>query len=79
MEEIFNKLTKEELTPNSFYVLYCIKNNIKPDTFVNSSLAVTKLKQDGWLEENLQLTSKSIIFTSEIDSYFKKIIIRIKN
>ena len=72
MEEIFNKLTRVELTPNSFYVLYCIKNNTKPHTFVNSSLAVTKLKQEGWLEENLQLTSKSIIFTTERDGYFKK-------
>ena len=72
MEEIFNKLTKEELTPNSFYVLYCIKNSIKPHNFVNSSLAVARLKQDGWLDENLQLTDKSIIFTTEIDGYFKK-------
>ena len=72
MEEIFNKLTRVELTPNSFYVLYCIKNNTKPHNFVNSSLAVTKLKQEGWLEENLQLTSKSIIFTTEIDGFFKK-------
>jgi hypothetical protein len=72
MEEIFNKLIEKELTPNSFYVLLCIKNNTKPHTFVNSSLAVTKLKQEGWLEENLQLTSKSIIFTTEIDGYFKK-------
>ena len=72
MEEIFNKLTKAELTPNSFYVLYSIYNNVKPNKYVNSSLEVTKLKQEGWLEENLQLTSKSIIFTVEIDSYFKK-------
>jgi len=72
MEEIFNKLIEKELTPNSFYVLLCIKNNTKPHTFVNSSLAVTKLKQEGWLEENLQLTSKSIIFTTEIEGYFKK-------
>jgi hypothetical protein len=72
MEEIFNKLIEKELTPNNFYVLCCIKNNIKPNNFVSSSLAVTKLKQEGWLEENLQLTSKSIIFTTEIDGYFKK-------
>ena len=72
MEEIFNKLIEKELTPNNFYVLCCIKNNIKPNNFVSSSLAVTKLKQDGWLEENLQLTSKSLIFTTEIDGYFKK-------
>jgi hypothetical protein len=72
MEEIFNKLTRVELTPNSFYVLHCIKNNTKPHNFISSSLAVTKLKQEGWLDENLQLTSKSIIFTTEIDGYFKK-------
>ena len=72
MEEIFNKLIEKELTPNSFYVLYSIYNNVKPNKYVNSSLEVTKLKQEGWLEENLQLTSKSIIFTVEIDSYFKK-------
>ena len=72
MEEIFNKLIEMELKPNSFYVLHCIKNNTKPHNFVSSSLAVTKLKQDGWLDENLQLTSKSIIFTTEIDGYFKK-------
>lgn len=72
MEEIFNKLIEKELTPNNFYVLYCIKNNTKPNNFVSSSLAVTKLKQEGWLDENLQLTSKSIIFTTEIDGYFKK-------
>jgi hypothetical protein len=73
MEEIFNKLTKEKLTPNNFYVLYCIKSSIKPHDFVNSSLAVTLLKQEGWLDENLQLTDKSIIFTSELDTYFKKV------
>lgn len=72
MEEIFNKLIEKELTPNNFYVLYCIKNNTKPNNFVSSSLAVTKLKQEGWLDENLQLTSKSIIFITEIDGYFKK-------
>jgi hypothetical protein len=72
MEEIFNKLIEKELTPNSFYVLHCIKNSTKPHNFVSSSLAVTKLKQEGWLEENLQLTSKSIIFITEIDSFFKR-------
>ena len=72
MEEIFNKLIKEELTPNSFYVLYSICNKIKPYKYVNSSLEVTKLKQEGWLEEDLSLSSKSIIFITEIDGFFKK-------
>ena len=72
MEEIFNKLIEKELTPNSFYVLYSICNKIKPYKYVNSSLEVTKLKQEGWLEEDLSLSSKSIIFITEIEGYFKK-------
>jgi len=72
MQEIFDKLVKEELTPNSFYVLYSIYNNIKPYKFVNSSLEVTKLKQEDWLDENLCVTSKSLIFITEIDSFFKR-------
>ena len=72
MEEIFNKLIKAELTPNSFYVLYSIYNKIKPHIYVNSNLEVAKLKQENWLEEDLSLSNKSIIFISEIDSFFKK-------
>jgi hypothetical protein len=72
MEEIFNKLIKAELTPNSFYVLYSIYSKIKPYKYVNSSLEVTKLKQEGWLEEDLSLSSKSIIFITEIDGFFKR-------
>ena len=72
MEEIFNKLIKAELTPNSFYVLYSIYNKIKPHIYVNSNLEVAKLKQENWLEEDLSLSNKSTIFISEIDSFFKK-------
>jgi len=72
MDEIFNKLVIEKLSPNSLYVLYCIKNNIAPNNLVNSSLAVIRLKADDWLTDDLQLTSKSLIFIEEINSYFRK-------
>ena len=72
MTEIFNRLIQEDLTPNAYYVLHCIREKIVPSGFVNKSLQVTKLKSDKWLNEDLSLTSKSIIFTTEIEGYFKK-------
>jgi hypothetical protein len=70
--EIFSKLIKEGLTPNSFYVLNCIKEKIVVANFVNKAIECKKLQNDQWLDENLELTHKSLIFISEIESYFRK-------
>ena len=72
MTEIFKKLADNGITPNAFYILNCIKEGIVPNTYVKASLEVTRLIRDSWLTENLELTDKSIIFTVEIDGYFKK-------
>lgn len=72
MTEIFHKLVGNGLTPNAFYVLYCIKEKIVVSDYVNRAIECKKLQSDAWLDENLQLTSKSIIFITEIDGYFKK-------
>jgi hypothetical protein len=73
MTEIFLKCIKEGLTPNSFYVLCCIKEKIKVADFINKAIECKRLQSDAWLDENLQLTSKSIIFITEIDGYFRKV------
>jgi hypothetical protein len=72
MEEVFNKLIKAGLSPNSFYVLYCIHNKVVPNNFVNSSIEVTKLKLSNYLTEDLELPENSLKFIEEIDSFFKK-------
>jgi hypothetical protein len=72
MTEIFAKLIKEGLTPNSFYVLYCIKEKIIAANFVNKAIECKKLQNDHWLNEDLELTHKSLIFISEIESFFRK-------
>ena len=73
MNEIFNKLIKEKLTPNSLYVLHCIKEKISVSkSLANSDLEIHKLIADNWLNDQLQLTSKSIIFMEELNSYFRK-------
>ncbi len=73
MDEIFNKLIKEKLTPNSLYVLHCIKNKLSvAKSLANSDLEVHRLLADDWLTDKLQLTSKSLIFMEELGSYFRK-------
>jgi hypothetical protein len=72
MTEIFNRLIQEGLTPNTYYVLHCIKEKTVPNSFVSKSLEVTKLKNDKWLDKDLKLTTKSIIFMEEINSFFKR-------
>jgi hypothetical protein len=72
MTEIFNRLVQENLSPNAYYVLHSIHENIKPHNFVNRSLECTRLQNDGWLNQNLELTNKSIIFIQELNGFFKK-------
>lgn len=72
MTEIFQRLIKENLTPNTYYVLHCIKEKIVPYNYVNKELECKRLQQDHWIDENLQLTSKSLIFMEEINGFFKR-------
>ena len=72
MQEVFNKLIKAGLTPNSFYVLYCIHNKIVPSKSVNASLEIEKLKSGYYLTESLELSENSLKFIQEIEGYFKK-------
>lgn len=72
MKEIFDRLIREGISPNSFYILCCIHDKIIPNKMVSSSLEVTKLKAGGYLKENLELTNNSLNFIQEVESYFKK-------
>ena len=72
MDEIFEKLIKASITPNAFYILYSIKEKRVPNSYVNNSLETKRLQSEDWLDENLKLTQKSIIFIQEIDGFFKK-------
>jgi hypothetical protein len=72
MEEIFNKLLQEQITPNGLYVLYCIKNKIKCSDSINFNIEVLRLKSGNYLTESLELSGNSLKFIEEIDGYFKK-------
>jgi hypothetical protein len=71
MDEIFNILIKNNLSPNQLYILFCIKNKIKTNDFVNDSLEVKRLQTSSWLEYDMNLSGKSVLLLQEIDSFFK--------
>ena len=71
MDEIFNLLIKNNLSPNQFYILYCIKHKVKTNTFVNDGLEVKRLQSSSWLESDMSLSGKSILLLQEIDAFFK--------
>lgn len=71
MVDIFNKLIKNNLTPNQFYLLWCNKNNVVPSFNFQISIEYMRLINDGWLTEDNKLSSKSIILVQELESYFK--------
>lgn len=72
MEEIYSRLLKMGLSPNTFYVLHCIHKSMIPASFVNAKIETKRLVSENWLTESLKLTQKSLIFMEEIDSFFKK-------
>ena len=71
MDEIFNLLIKNNLSPNQLYILYCIKHKIKTNDFINDTLEVKRLQSTSWLGAEITLEEKSIILLQDLDSFFK--------
>lgn len=71
MNEVFNKLLENSISPNTYYVLFSIFNNIIPKHGVNKNLEIKRLQSDGWLTINNELTLKSTVLINEIESFFK--------
>jgi hypothetical protein len=72
MEEIFNRLIAAELMPNTYYMLFCLKEKVIPNKFINKELELSRLQANDWVTQDLVLTAKSLIFIEEINSFFKK-------
>tara|TARA_R110002126_G_scaffold187106_3_gene335648 strand:- start:2714 stop:3307 length:594 start_codon:yes stop_codon:yes gene_type:complete len=71
MKDVFNKLLKNSLSPNTYYVLYCISEKIVPNNGVSKELEIKRLKSDDWLTEDLNITDKSNFLLKEIGAFFK--------
>jgi hypothetical protein len=71
MDEIFNKLVKNSLTPNQFYLLWMKRENCVPAINLNIAVEKMRLIADEWLTPEGELTVKSVVLIQEIEGYFK--------
>jgi len=71
MNEVFKALLIQGVTPNMYYVLLCIKDSKSHSKLINVHLELRQLKGDGWLTDKDQLTAKSILLFSNIESMIK--------
>lgn len=72
MDEIFNTLIKNQITPNQLYILHCLKNKTVPHSSINISLEIERLKNGKWVEEDNSITAKSVALIDSLDAYFRK-------
>ena len=73
VSNLFNLVLKEGLTPNQFYLLYCIHNKVKAE-IINVHLETRFLTSGGWLNADNKLTEKalSIMITDKEENQIEK-------
>lgn len=71
MDEIFNKLVKNGLSPNQFYLLWMKRENCVPAVKLNFAVEKMRLITDEWLTPEGALTVKAVVLIQDIDGYFK--------
>lgn len=69
MMEMFDIISKHELTPNQFYLLYCIRENIG-SLHINIHQELRTLEAMGWLKDK-KLTLKAEPLLQQVESFFK--------
>lgn len=65
MKKFFSKLIESSLSPNQFYVLYCIKHG-EEALFVNISLEMRSLKLLGYIDKQGSILPKGDMLLEEI-------------
>jgi len=70
IEVIFNHMTEAKLTPNQFYLLYCLKEGITAPT-INTHQELRALLVDHWVKDSTyELEPKALSLISKVNSYF---------
>lgn len=72
MQEIYNILQNEKITPNELYILHTLKEKIIPSGLIQVNLELRKLELNNWINSDKQLTPKAISLLDEIGLFFKK-------
>jgi hypothetical protein len=69
MEEIFNILIQNKITPNQHYMLHCLRNKIQP-TAINPYAEGRELKFKGLVNDKWELLPIATELLDKIDEFF---------
>jgi len=72
MKELFLLLKQKNLSPNGYYILYSLESKEKLDLTIPYSAEITRLKHNGFLDENTNLTNEAKIILIEAARIFIK-------
>lgn len=72
MQELYNILFKNKLTPNQLYLLHSIREKVIPSNLIQVNVELRKLEINNWIDVNKKLTKESIILLDEVNLFFKK-------
>ena len=72
MQEIYDILQNEKITPNELYLLHTLKEKVVPSGLIQVNLELRKLEVNNWITQEKQLTPKAISLLDEISLFFKK-------
>jgi hypothetical protein len=70
MMDMFNMMLERELSPNQFFVLYCMQQSISPNN-VNLHQELRHLQNTEYLDQENKLLPKAISTIAKIESFFK--------
>lgn len=74
MMQMFNLISIQNLTPNQFYLLYCIRENVQ-SIGINLHQELRGLTVGGFIHQNeaevITISEKGNLLLSEVESYFK--------
>lgn len=70
MKELIEKVFSTDLTPNQYFLLYCLRSGLYPNYNFNPTIERKNLKSKGYLDESGNMTNKCSIFDDPLDMVF---------
>lgn len=79
MKELFQLLKRHNLSPNGFYLIYCLGNNTNFELNIPLAAELYKLQEAGYVDEKNRLTNKAKIVLIESGKIYLRNVKSIKD
>jgi len=72
MRELFQLLKTRDLTPNGYYLLYCLESNQKVELPLSEATELKRLQLMGLIDYKLKVTDVGLTLLAEVDALYSK-------